>query len=220
MLWCRNVKTSLKILDFEAAVDRAPAFLLLFDCSTFASSLSRKLHVFSQIIGISFLFWGYLPFNKKLDFIRHLFNPKSFHFFLLDFAEGAHFSVFFFASSYLQLHYSGNRTNLFCYIFHILWIWQKFSFHSCLQLLGDGANWTKTVFHCGLTGSCESIYSLTAMRQNGPWKRSSGRGLSNTRESSHGVVSSDNLHILHQLCVLLKKRKKEKEVMLCDTNSF
>lgn len=41
----------------------------------------------------------------------------------------------------------------------------------CLRLAGDGANWTKTVFHCGLTGSCESIYSLTAMRQNGLWNR-------------------------------------------------
>lgn len=66
---------------------------------------------------------------------------------------------------------------VFIYIFHILQIWQKFSFHSCLQLPGDGANWTKTVFHCGLTGSCESIYSLTAMRQNGPWEIGTGRGL-------------------------------------------
>lgn len=85
ILWCGNVKTSLKKLVFEAAVDRAPAFLLLFDCSKFANNLSRKLHVFSQIIGISFLFWGYLPFHKKLDFIRHSFNPKSSHF-LLDFS--------------------------------------------------------------------------------------------------------------------------------------
>lgn len=79
------------------------------------------------------------------------------------------------------LHYDGHGTNLLCciyiYIFHILQIWQKFSFHSCLQLPGDGANWTKTVFHCGLTGSCESIYSLTAMRQNGPWEIGTGRGL-------------------------------------------
>lgn len=54
---------------------------------------------------------------------------------------------------------------------------------SCLEM---GANWTKTVFHCCLTGSCESIYSLTAMRQNGPWTDTS-RGL-RKRDRVHSVV--------------------------------
>lgn len=73
--------------------------------------------------------------------------------------------------------YKRHRINLLCCIPHMQ-AWQtKFSFRSCVQLPGDGANWTKTVFHCWLTGSCESIYSLTAMRQNGPWKRGASRSL-------------------------------------------
>lgn len=105
------------------------------------------------------------------------------------------------------LHYNGHRTNLlwyiYIYIFHILQIWQKFNFHSCLQLPGDGANWTKTVFHCGLTGSCESIYSLTAMRQNGPWKIDTSKRPEKTRKDSLGVVASDNVHICRNPCVCL-----------------
>lgn len=107
------------------------------------------------------------------------------------------------------LHYNGHRTNLlwyiniYIYIFHILQIWQKFNFHSCLQLPGDGANWTKTVFHCGLTGSCESIYSLTAMRQNGPWKIDTSKRPEKTRKDSLGVVASDNVHIWRNPCVCL-----------------
>lgn len=62
---------------------------------------------------------------------------------------------------------------------------QKFSFPTCFQLPGDEANWTKTVFHCCLTGSCESIYSLTAMRQNGPWKTGTSRSL----RELHGTPS-------------------------------
>lgn len=89
------------------------------------------------------------------------------------------------------------------YIFHILQIWQKFSFHSCLQLPGDGANWTKTVFHCGLTGSCESIYSLTAMRQNGPWKIDTSKRPEKTRKGSLGVGASDNVHIWRNPCMYL-----------------
>lgn len=54
---------------------------------------------------------------------------------------------------------------------------------SCLEM---GANWTKTVFHCCLTGSCESIYSLTAMRQNGPCTDTS-RGLRKI-DMVHSVV--------------------------------
>lgn len=68
---------------------------------------------------------------------------------------------------------------------------------SCLQLAGDGANWTKTVFHCGLTGGCESIYSLTAMRQNGLWKIETSRGLRKLEKDSAGVVSSDSEYILY-----------------------
>lgn len=66
---------------------------------------------------------------------------------------------------------------VFKFLFHVCESGQeKLSFSlQCSAAWRWRASWTKTVFHCGLTGSCESIYSLTAMRQNGPWERREAR---------------------------------------------
>lgn len=80
--------------------------------------------------------------------------------------------------------------------------WHKKFSSSCVQLPGDGANWTKTVFHCWLTGSCESIYSLAAMRQNGSWKTGATSSLRKC-DHVHPVLSNLTVHTAYiiSLCV-------------------
>lgn len=96
------------------------------------------------------------------------------------------------------------RTNLLCYISHMQ-AWQEkrrvfVAVFSCLEM---GPTWTKTVFHCWLTGSCESIYSLTAMRQNGPWDTGASSSL-HMREGSL-FFPLNAVHGLHLslLCVFV-----------------
>lgn len=157
----------------------------------YSTSSSWKVHTAAQQSEFRFYSHIHLCLTNKLHYIPHRFQPRGaavlppLNLRVLRFLP----SIIFICAAF--------ETEQMCFAMYRTYceVWQWFSFHSCLQLPGDGAKWTKTVFHWGLTGSCESIYSLTAMRQNGPCKRRTCSQRPAHCESTHSVLS----HLVHSL---------------------
>lgn len=202
MLWCRNVKTSLKKLRCEAAVDRTRTFLL-FDCSKFASSSSGKLHVFSQIIGISFLFWDnlllfLLDFSYQRVRISLYFLPPLIFSFTIVETEQICFAIY---STYCE----SGKSSVFIAAF------------SCLEM---GPTEQRQYFTVAWQAAAKVFTASLQCGKMDP-RRDAQAEAWVTRERAHLALSPLIIFIFYINSVFyFKKRKKETEVMMCDTNSF